>query len=239
MGQAIPANVVPGATSSARDASRRPDAAHCGSQSGEIGQPSSGDQVPAGSGIIEVYVRALSQLFDSMDPAPFHDKGLDANAEEYIVARAKELPTGVPAALAVYLDKATELPGDGRLIGDAIRKHFAREAQLLGWKLRRLIRRGSISLVIGLSVLAAGLATGEYVTRLLGGGHFARVLGESLHIGGWVAMWTPMEIFLYEWWPLLGERRLYERLSQLPVQILYARGSETVAKIPGAELKTE
>ena len=192
-------------------------------------RPSSGDLVPANSGIVAVYVRELNQLFDSMDPSPFHEKGLDPEAEEYIVASAKELPTGAPAALIIYLDKGIGLADDGRILGEAVRKHFAREAQLLRWKLRRMIRRGLISLAIGLSVLAAAILGGEFVQRALGGGHLATVLGQSLHIGGWVAMWHPMEVFLYEWWQVLAERRLYERLSRMPVQIVYRDSSTTTA----------
>jgi hypothetical protein len=60
---------------------------------------------------------------------------------------------------------------------------------------------------------------------------FARVFGESLHIGGWVAMWTPMEIFLYEWWPLLGERRLYERLGRMRIELAYAAAPETSGQL--------
>ena len=39
----------------------------------------------SGSDAIEVYVRDLSQLFDSMDPSPFHEEALDDSAAEYIV----------------------------------------------------------------------------------------------------------------------------------------------------------
>ncbi len=39
-------------------------------------------------------------------------------------------------------------------------------------------------------------------------------------------MWRPLEIFLYEWWPISLERKLYERLSAMPVRISYA-DSET------------
>ena len=37
----------------------------------------------------------------------------------------------------------------------------------------------------------------------------AEIARESLTIGGWVAMWRPMEIFLYSWWPILRERRTF------------------------------
>jgi hypothetical protein len=57
---------------------------------------------------------------------------------------------------------------------------------------------------------------------------FASLLKESLLIGGWVAMWRPLEIFLYEWWPIRADAKLFDRLSVMPVRISYERegGSE-------------
>jgi hypothetical protein len=48
---------------------------------------------------------------------------------------------------------------------------------------------------------------------------------EGFVIGGWVAMWRPLEIFLYDWWPIVVQRRLYERLSGLDVRVLPARAN--------------
>jgi hypothetical protein len=189
-------------------------------------QAALGEIVPADNSVVAVYVRELDQLFDTMDPSPFYEKGLHRDAEEYIVASIKELPTR-PAALVIYLERTPGSPDECQILGDAVRKHFERQAQLLRWELRRLIRRGLISLVIGLGVLAAAVSAGEALTHLLGGGRLASVLGQSLHIGGWVAMWSPMQIFLYDWWPLLSERRLYEQLSRIPVKIVYTGSPET------------
>ena len=47
------------------------------------------------------------------------------------------------------------------------------------------------------------------------------LIRESLLIVVWVAMWRPLEIFLYDWWPILGERRLHDRLSRIPVRIVF------------------
>jgi hypothetical protein len=38
---------------------------------------------------------------------------------------------------------------------------------------------------------------------------------------GWVAMWRPMEIFLYDWWPIRAEATLADRLNVMPVRISY------------------
>jgi hypothetical protein len=191
-------------------------------------RPTSGDEIADARAVVELYVRELDQLFDSMDPAPFHEKGLDPDAEEYIVSYFKELPTR-PTALVVYLDKPVGLPDEGKVLGDAIRKHFAWRAQLLRWKVRRLIHHGLISLMIGLVVLAAAISAGGALTHRLGGGHFAEVLALGLQIGGWVAMTQPLQILLYEWWPIVGEIRLYEMLSKMPVKIVYTAGEASPA----------
>jgi hypothetical protein len=51
---------------------------------------------------------------------------------------------------------------------------------------------------------------------------FSRVLKESLVIGGWVAMWRPMQIFLYEWWPLVRRGHIYRNLSLAKVHVVAA-----------------
>lgn len=184
-------------------------------------KPFSGDTVPENCGIIEVRLQQMSQVFDSMDPSPFHEKDLDRNAVEYIVGSASELPDRAPLALVVYLDKPAELPDEGRIVGDAIREHFARQSELSWRELRRLLRRGWVSLLIGLTFLAGALAGSASVSRLMSDGPLATVFREGLLIGGWVAMWRPLETFLYDWWPLLGERRVYDRLSRMAVRIVY------------------
>jgi hypothetical protein len=40
-----------------------------------------------------------------------------------------------------------------------------------------------------------------------------------LSILGWVANWKPMEIFLYNWWPIAQRRNLYLRLSRAEVEV--------------------
>ena len=35
---------------------------------------------------IEIYLDRIEQLFNSMDPSPFHEKDLDRDAEEFIVS---------------------------------------------------------------------------------------------------------------------------------------------------------
>jgi hypothetical protein len=178
------------------------------------------DPAPAVGGIIKVHLRKLEQLFDSLDHSPFREKDLDPNAEEYIVDSIKELPSKAPCEIVIYLDEPIDIPAASNAVTEAIHIHFSRRAQVFRQNLRQLLRRGSISLGIGLSFLVAFFLLGQVVRRIMGEGQWAFLIRESLLIGGWVAMWKPLEIFLYDWWPIVGERRLYDRLSRIKVQII-------------------
>ncbi len=81
---------------------------------------------------------------------------------------------------------------------------------------------GRISLVIGLTAVAACIGLAQVIESRFD--DFGSILNESLLIGGWVAMWRPLEIFLYDWWPIRGEARLYDRLAAMPVHIHYLTG---------------
>jgi hypothetical protein len=180
----------------------------------------SGDDI-ADCRIIEVHIEELGQFFDSLDPSPFHKKDLDPDAAAYVVSSAQDLPRRERVALVLYLDQPAERPDEGRTTGDAVREYFARESHYARRRLKSLIRRGLISLVIGLTFLAGAFAGSTFVTRMVSEG-IAPLVREGFLIGGWVAMWRPLETFLYDWWPIVGERRLYDRLSRVAVRIVYA-----------------
>jgi len=42
----------------------------------------------------------------------------------------------------------------------------------------------------------------------------------SLLIAGWIAMWRPLEIIFYEWWPLARQGRILSQPGQASVQVL-------------------
>jgi hypothetical protein len=185
--------------------------------------------------VLELRLRDLSQLFDSLDPSPFLEKDLDPKAEEYILDSVAELPPQASYSLLIHLDRAASHPDPDHDVGKAIREHFARQSKRLRRKLRRLIRRGLLSLAIGVAFLAAAFAVTQGIRRLLGETGALRLLEQGLLIVGWVAMWRPLEIFLYDWWPILGEQRLFDRLSRIDVRVVEdpAPGSEA---IPGRGL---
>ena len=51
----------------------------------------------------------------------------------------------------------------------------------------------------------------------VGRGLAAEIADEGLYIVGWVAMWRPLEVFLYDWRPIRHRARLYAKLARIPV----------------------
>jgi hypothetical protein len=182
---------------------------------------SAADAIVAGSQIIKVRVAELRQLFNAIDPSPFRDRDLDPRAEQFIVEWAGDLPRDEPLALLVHLERAAGPADEAALLGEAIHQYFKQQVASSQRKLRELFRQGRISLVIALAFLSASVAIADALASYFRDIRFAEVLREGFVIGGWVAMWRPLEVFLYDWWPIRAEVRLFERLSTMPVRIEY------------------
>jgi hypothetical protein len=166
---------------------------------------------------IEIRVGDLKQLFNSIDPSPFREKDLDPSAEEFIVEWAREAHRTAELELVVHVDRP-DADSEPEKLADGVHEFFRARAKATRTKLRLLFRNGRISLVIGIVCMAVSIAAGSFVEDQLDNSHFAGLLSESILIGGWVAMWKPLEIFLYEWWPIRAEARLYDKLSKMPVR---------------------
>lgn len=152
-----------------------------------------------------------------MDPSPFRDRDLDSKAEEFILSWAHELPPRKPIELVIHVDNPP--PAQAAAVAqDAVRHYFASRTEMKQREFRMLLRRGRMSLFIGLVFLAGCLVTSEIVTTTAHS-TLAKIVGESLTIVGWVALWRPLEIYLYDWWPMLEERRILKRLEQMVVRI--------------------
>ena len=73
--------------------------------------------------------------------------------------------------------------------------------------------------VLGTGMVGNTIAS-KLIERWLEPGGMLDVVRTSLSIAGWVAMWRPMEIFLYDWWPIRAEARLADRLASMPVRVV-------------------
>lgn len=168
---------------------------------------------------IHIKVDEVSQLFNTLDPFPFRERDLDKDAEDFIVGWARELPRQKPIHVVIHAAAATVQHVGDHEIAAALNSYFTYRAEGASLELNELFRQGRLSLAIGLLVLAICLMANRAVDAFFGPGQVGRYLGEGLIILGWVANWKPMEIFLYDWWPLAKRRNLYRRLSRATVAV--------------------
>jgi hypothetical protein len=165
---------------------------------------------------IEIRLSRPQQLFNSLDPSPFYDRDLDEDAEEYIVESADDHPIKKPLTLIIHVPADQALGGEGPDLAQAIHNYFAYRLDATRRRLRLYFRDGRISLLVGLAFLFACIGLRQLVLAM-SQGFAAEIADEGLYIVGWVAMWRPLEIFLYDWRPIRHRARLYAKLAQVPV----------------------
>jgi hypothetical protein len=167
---------------------------------------------------IEINLGKLQQLFNSFDPSPFHDRDLDHDAEEYIVGWAEEIALHRRLKLVIHLPQDQWTGADQTVLEHAINNYFAYQQQQSQRRLRLLFRDGRIALSIGVVFLFVCISIRQ-LAYSLGSGAASEIVAEGMLIAGWVAMWRPLEIFLYDWWPVRRRTRVFGKLSIMPVVV--------------------
>lgn len=170
--------------------------------------------------LIELTLSSIPQLFHTLDPSPFHQKELDPEAERYIVDIVDDFPRETPFRIIVYLPgdqadtkSATEIP-------QAIRNHFQYRALMQNQAYKERSRYGKFTVIVGLVFLAIATLASNAVSMYFVNSIPAQFAAKALEVAGWVAMWEPVTVHLYQLWPLVKQRRIYEKIAGLDIVVL-------------------
>lgn len=170
---------------------------------------------------IEIRIRTLAQLFESLDPAPFRERALDPDAESYIVDCASEFPPQAELRLRINAPQSVCVHAADTV--EAIHAHFGFAYRLAEHRNRRRMRAGRMALAAGLCVMGLSLTLraflGDWAAAPLGA-----VVAEGLLILGWVVLWRPAEILLFESWESRQQRLLLKRLAQVRTEFSVVAG---------------
>jgi uncharacterized membrane protein (DUF485 family) len=169
--------------------------------------------------LIELELHSMMQMFNTFDPAPFHEKELDENAEVYIYNIVGEFPLKKSLEIVIYIPPFEFNRETERTLKEAIKNHFKYKKVLTDLDLRRLLQRGRRNLTIAVIFLFLCLL----MIRLLSTfetGLLKTMLSEGFTIIGWVAMWEPINVFLYGWWPIVQKRNIYRKILDTDVSVL-------------------
>lgn len=178
---------------------------------------------------IDMVTRSAHQLFDMRDPSPFRERDLDDDAVEYLLTSAREIGHRAKLRVVITIEGERDAVLDEREIVAAVRAHLEYERGRQVRKVRELLALGRRFLLVGSGALALLLSAAE-LTRFLPKGHAVQILREGLVITGWVAMWRPLELLLFDWWPHLEQRRVVE--SVLAGEIVVVHTAPASAPLP-------
>jgi len=169
--------------------------------------------------LIEVNLSSVIQLFNTFDPAPFHEKELDINAESYIVDTVKDFPGKTPFKIVFYLPDKIFDTNEAMEIPKAIRAHFEYKTLTQRRKFRERYLYGQFTFIVGISFLAIATIASLAIDAYYGSYPAAHLIATILEVTGWVAMWEPVTVFLYQLWPIVKQRKIYEKISQTEIDI--------------------
>jgi len=177
--------------------------------------------IPTGVSTIIIKLAHPRQLFNSFDPYPFLGDNLDEDAHKYIVAYARDAPSRDEFHIIVKVHRYEPLDEQIQLqIKEAIQNYYLQMAIQTERNLRATLRIGGYNVLIGLAVLVLCIT----LARLLNPDDestntWRMLMVQSLGMLGWVALWNPMDILLYAWWPVLSNIRLYRRISRAQISV--------------------
>jgi len=169
---------------------------------------------------ITLHLDDIQQLFQApeLDPFSGHDHSL--SGMEQILNELKPKSLMRPVRTIILL-RRTHPPEDieqnCRL---AVQKFCAAQIHQITNELAALRRQGIKALQTGLLFLAVCLLLStlfdglETLPKLL-----RRFLSEGFLIAGWVSLWHPTELLLYEWLPYRRDIKLYERIKNMELVI--------------------
>jgi len=167
---------------------------------------------------ITLHLDNLAQFFAVPEPDPFDPQARFASGLEVIVSELK------PKALIRKVRATIMLPAD-QIAPDAevqLREALTRYCQhhitqsrqdliSLRWQGAKALQNGVIFLGVCL-LLSALFENAEMLPEWL-----RRFGGEGFLIAGWVSLWHPIEILLYEWWPFSRQIRIYESIVRMDI----------------------
>lgn len=159
---------------------------------------------------IRLKVTNIEGLFDSQDPQALPARRLNSEWLEYIFEIMNDKPGKGPVNLMITANtigpdfKIGELP-------EVLREEFKNYDKFLRRRLKENFRVGRISLGLTLFPLIICIFLSE-ATLFLNLGIFQQAFREGFLIIGWVALWRPVEILLYDWWPIAENRRKIKRI---------------------------
>lgn len=170
--------------------------------------------------IVEIVVKNSRLLYNNHDPAPFRERDLDIQFVNYFVAAIEEFSIKTKMKLRILTSDPNDLkPENSLIIQEAIKTYFQYETSLTHSKIKKRTRRIQTFFFTGILTLFICLTAAQFLNSIKSFPKIANMMSVGFMITGWVAMWHPIESLLYEGWPIREQKRFFEKMSNIEVEI--------------------
>ncbi len=184
-----------------------------------------------GSLLIDVHISSLDQFYNSLDPSPEDEKDLNEDTEAYIREAVEDLTPDERKNARIVLYLGSDMYRNSSLRENMERAVTANFSYRLLHERRKYVfamERGKRYLLRGLIFLMVCLVISNIVTRILDRNDITFAFAQSFVIIGWVALWKPVEFYLYDRRDLLDDLAVLETLTMMPVESrIWNKGLET------------
>ena len=140
---------------------------------------------------------------------------LNPAVEEFLIEEAEKLPRRNEINLLLQFEERQ--PSIESDIGESIHRHFTYSTQRTVLSVRTIFKLGWISLLTSIMFLILMFSIAFSITALLPDNAVMTTLRELFIILGWVALWRPADLLLYDWRSVRRRGKLLARLAQCKV----------------------
>jgi hypothetical protein len=163
----------------------------------------------------------VDQLLIAPDSLFYGKRMLNTDAEEIIIEQAIMASSNGHIHLKIHLhmDEISRMDE----ISTAIHQHFIYRLKKSERQLKKVLELGWQSLLISIVFLGLLVFLTLVIIKLLPEGGVSLTFREILIILGWVALWRPADLLLYEWRPFKREVNLFRKIEQCNVEIVTGR----------------
>lgn len=153
-----------------------------------------------------------------LDPGP---------ALDHLVSRAetdlRHVAPGTAVRVHLYSEPVTaERQATATVAVEAYCRRRAAESRATVRAIRRSGRRAFV-LAMGLMTLTMSVSLALTHFEPLAE-PYNELISDAFVIAGWVLLWRPLELLIYEWIPPWREARDFERLAELPIELQTGAG---------------
>lgn len=169
---------------------------------------------------IALHLDRIKFLFHEQEFDPLNKRYDSASGLDQIITELKPKSLQQPIRATIFLPRE-QISGDSESVSsDVVRGYCDVQIHRINQDMASLRWQGIKALQTGVLFLAACLLLSAFFSGLEALPEFLRTfLSEGFLIAGWVSLWHPTELLLYEWWPLWRDKKLYNRIRDMEIII--------------------